>query len=119
MSILDSYFASFDNPSQDKFDRGYRLFVRGLREMQPDKAFYPDANSTMRLTYGPVGDYSAADAVHYDYITTAKGILQKKDNTNPEFVVPEKLEKLIKAKDFGQYADESGELVVASSTVLT
>ena len=112
MSILDSYFASFDNPSQDKFDRGYRLFVRGLREMQPDKAFYPDANSTMRLTYGPVGDYSAADAVHYDYITTANGILQKKDNTNPEFIVPEKLEKLIKAKDFGQYADESGELVV-------
>ena len=112
MSILDAYFASFTNPSQDKFDKGYRLFVRGLREMQPDKAYYPDANSTMRLTYGPVGDYSPADAVQYDFITTANGILQKKDNTNPEFVVPEHLEELIENKDFGQYADESGELVV-------
>ena len=112
MSILDSYFASFANPAQEKYDRGYRLFVRGLREMQPDKAFYPDANSTMRLTYGPVGDYSPADAVQYDFITTANGILQKKDNTNPEFIVPEHLEELIRNKDFGQYADESGELVV-------
>ena len=80
--------------------------------MQPDKAYYPDANSTMRLTYGPVGDYKAADAVHYDYVTTANGILEKKDNTNPEFVVPEKLEELIRARDFGQYADASGELNV-------
>ena len=112
MSILDAYFASFTNPSQDKFDKGYRLFVRGLREMQPDKAYYPDANSTMRLTYGPVGDYSPADAVQYDFITTANGILQKKDNTNPEFVVPAYLEELIENKDYGQYADESGELVV-------
>ena len=112
MSILDAYFASFTSPSQDKFDKGYRLFVRGLREMQPDKAFYPDANSTMRLTYGPVGDYSPADAVQYDFITTANGILQKKDNTNPEFVVPDQLEELIENRDFGQYADDSGELVV-------
>ena len=86
-------------PAQDKFDKGYRLFVKGLREMQPDKAYYPDANSTMRLTYGPVGDYKAADAVHYDFVTTANGILEKKDNTNPEFVVPEKLEELILAEE--------------------
>ncbi|MBM72273.1 MAG: serine protease [Crocinitomicaceae bacterium] len=112
MSILDTYFASFTSPSQDKFDKGYRLFVKGLREMQPDKAFYPDANSTMRLTYGPVGDYSPADAVQYDFITTANGILQKKDNTNPEFVVSDQLEELIENRDFGQYADDSGELVV-------
>lgn len=112
MSVFDTYVASMTNPSQDMFDKGYRLFVRGLREMQPEKAFYPDANSTMRLTYGPVGDYSPADAVKYDFITTANGILQKKDNTNPEFVVPEHLEELIKSRDFGQYADESGELVV-------
>ena len=112
MSILEVYFTSFENPAQDKFDKGYRLFVRGLREMKPDKAYYPDANSTMRLTYGPVGDYKAADAVHYDFVTTANGILEKKDNTNPEFVVPEKLEELILARDFGQYADASGELNV-------
>ena len=112
MSILDVYFSTFTSPSQDKFDKGYRLFVRGLREMNPNKAYYPDANSTMRLTYGAVGDYSPADAVQYDFITTANGILQKKDNTNPEFVVPDHLEELIEKKDFGKYANEEGELVV-------
>jgi len=112
MSIYERYSQGTAAETQEKFDRGYRLFVRGLREMQPEKAWYPDANSTMRLTYGPVGDYKPADAVHYDFVTTANGILEKKDNSNPEFIVPERLEQLIKARDFGPYADESGELVV-------
>jgi len=112
MSILETYFGSMESDAQDKYDRGYRLFVKGLREMQPNKAFYPDANSTMRCTYGPVGDYSPADAVQYDFVTTANGILQKMDNTDPEFVVPARLEELLKARDYGQYVDESGELVI-------
>ena len=112
MSILETYFGSMESDAQDKFDRGYRLFVKGLREMQPNKAFYPDANSTMRCTYGPVGDYSPADAVQYDFVTTANGILQKMDNTDPEFVVPAKLEELLMDRDYGQYVDESGELVI-------
>ena len=112
MSILETYFGSMESDAQDKFDRGYRLFVKGLREMQPNKAFYPDANSTMRCTYGPVGDYSPADAVQYDFVTTANGILQKMDNTDPEFVVPAKLEELLMSRDYGQYVDESGELVI-------
>ena len=112
MSILQTYFGSMESNAQDKYDRGYRLFVKGLREMQPNKAFYPDANSTMRCTYGPVGDYSPADAVQYDFVTTANGILQKMDNTDPEFVVPARLEELLMARDYGQYVDESGELVI-------
>ena len=112
MSLLQRYFQGTSPEVQAKFDRGYRLFVRGLRELMPEKAWYPDANSTMRLTYGPVGDYKPADAVHYDFVTTANGILEKKDNSNPEFIVPERLEQLIKARDFGPYADENGELVV-------
>ena len=112
MSILDTYFGSMESDAQAKFDRGYRLFVKGLREMQPNKAFYPDANSTMRCTYGPVGDYSPADAVQYDFVTTASGILQKMDNTDPEFIVPAKLEELLLSRDYGQYVDESGELVI-------
>ena len=112
MSILETYFGSMESEAQDKYDRGYRLFVKGLRAMQPNKAFYPDANSTMRCTYGPVGDYSPADAVQYDFVTTANGILQKMDNTDPEFVVPARLEELLKARDYGQYVDESGELVI-------
>lgn len=111
-SMANKYFESFANPDQAKFDKGYRLFVDGLRQMLADKAFYPDANSTMRLTYGTVGDYYPADAVHYDFITTANGILEKYDPSNPEFVLPERLIELIDAEDFGQWSDENGELVV-------
>lgn len=112
MSILQAYFGSMESSAQADFDKGYRLFVKGLREMQPNKAFYPDANSTMRCTYGPVGDYSPADAVQYDFVTTANGILQKMDNTDPEFIVPARLEELLVARDYGQYADDNGELII-------
>ncbi|BDD08855.1 peptidase S46 [Fulvitalea axinellae] len=96
-----------------KLNTSNRLFVKGLREMNPDKLYYPNANSTMRFTYGTVGSYSPADAVHYNYYTTLNGVMQKEDATNPEFVVPAKLKQLYEAKDYGQYADEKGELVVA------
>ncbi|MFM9005809.1 MAG: S46 family peptidase, partial [Flavobacteriales bacterium] len=66
-----------------KLNKGMRQYVAGLREMSPAKTFAPDANSTMRITYGVVDDYKAADAVHYDYYTTAAGIMEKRDNTNP------------------------------------
>ncbi len=94
-----------------KFNQGMRTFVAGLREMNSTKTYAPDANSTMRLTYGVVNDYKAADAVNYDYYTTAAGIMEKRDNSNPEFVVPEKLANLIEKKDFGRYANKKGELV--------
>jgi hypothetical protein len=111
-SAIQTYFAGMANPAEAKFNRGYRLLVKGLREMDSDRAIAPDANSTMRITYGAVAPYKAADAVNYDFITTANGVLEKKDNTNPEFVVPDALDDLIRSRDFGQYADESGELVV-------
>jgi hypothetical protein len=111
LSAIEKYRESFFNPSQEKFDTGYRLFVAGQMEMMKDKKWYPDANSTMRLTYGKVGDYVPMDAVQYDYYTTTDGILEKMDNSNPEFVVPAKQEELINKKDFGRYANEKGELV--------
>jgi hypothetical protein len=80
-----------------------RLWMAGLREMMPDKAFYPDANSTMRLTYGSVLDYKGADAVYYDYVTHLSGVMEKEDPSNDEFIVPDKLKKLYQAKDFGRY----------------
>ncbi len=92
------------------------LFVKGLREFyaetQPEKSLYPDANSSLRMTYGSVQDYQPADAVSYDYICTANGILEKYVPGDYEFDVPQRLLDLIEAKDFGQYADENGELVV-------
>ena len=112
MSLIETYRGYFASPEQSKFDRGYRLLTAGLREMQPEKMWYPDANSTMRVSYGQVGDYDPADAVHYDFVTTANGILQKKDNSNPEFVVDPTLETLIRNEDYGRYADENGDLVL-------
>ncbi len=93
-----------------KFNKGYREFVAGYRKMET-RQLAPDANSTMRVTYGKIKNYKAADALIYDYYTTTNGILEKWDNSNPEFVVPDKLVELIKNKDFGQYANDKGELV--------
>ena len=62
---------------QEKISKGDRLFVRGLMEMQPDKAWAPNANSTIRLTYGKVGSYKPRDAVFYDYYTTLTGVIEK------------------------------------------
>ena len=82
-----------------------RMFIAGLREMEPDKVFYPDANSTMRMSYGSVQDYIAADAVFYDYFTTLAGVMEKEDATNDEFFVEEKLNTLYANKDFGPYGE--------------
>ena len=92
------------------------LFVKGLREYyaatQPGKSLYPDANSTMRMSYGSVQDYMPADAVHYDYVCTANGILEKYIPGDFEFDAPKRLIELIEKKDFGTYADDNGELIV-------
>lgn len=95
--------------------RGNRNFLAGLREMMPEKKFSPDANGTMRLTYGQVLDYYPADAVHYDYTTTLKGVMEKEDPRVDEFVVPAKLKELYKAKDYGPYG-QNGELVTCFLT---
>jgi hypothetical protein len=92
-----------------------RLFIAGIREMNPKLVKYPDANSTMRMTYGSVLDYYPADAVHYDYVTTLKGVMQKEDPKNDEFIVEKKLKELFQAKDYGQYG-ENGEMVVCFLT---
>ena len=73
---------------------------------------YPDANFTIRLTYGNVKSYNPKDGVHYNYFTTMKGIMEKEDPNNPEFVVPAKLKELYNNKDFGRYALKNGEMPV-------
>ena len=95
-----------------KLDEAERLLIKALREMYPDGDFYSDANFTMRMTYGTVNSYIAADAVTYDYYTTLGGVIAKMDNTNPEFIVPEKLVSLYESKDYGNYANKDGELPV-------
>lgn len=90
-----------------QYARGHRLYVAGLMEMMPDHKFYPDANFTIRLTYGQVLPYRPADGVIYDYYTTLEGVIAKEDPNNPlEFTVPDKLKELFKNKDYGQYAED-------------
>ncbi len=111
-SVITLYRTGLGEADPVMFDQSYRLFVDGLRKMNSSKNYSPDANSTMRITYGSVQDYYPADAKHYDYITTHKGILEKEDPSNPEFIVPSKLKELIEAEDFGNYADANGDLIV-------
>ena len=94
-------------------DVGSKAFTAGLLEWEKGKPSYPDANSTMRLTYGHVLPYSPKDAVLYRHYSTVKGVLEKEDPENPEFIVPAKLKELIENRDFGRYADPSDGLVHA------
>jgi len=118
--IAEYYNNAYYNPEKvalkDTLTDAKRLFIKALRESKPDKSFYPDANSTMRLTYGQVMSYEPKDGVEYKYYTTLKGVMQKEDETNPEFVVAPKLKELYMKKDFGQYANADGRMPVAFLT---
>lgn len=101
------------------FDEGYalahRTYVKGLLEMYGNQANFPDANFTLRLTYGQVKGYSPSDAVYYRCQTTLDGVMEKEDPSNWEFVVPDKLKTLYNAKDFGKYGLPNGKMPVAFS----
>ena len=94
----------------------HKAYIRGLNEMKLPTPSYPDANFTIRLTYGNVKSYNPKDGVHYNYYTTTDGILEKEDPENPEFVVPAKLKELIQKKDFGRYAMADGTMPVCFLT---
>ncbi|MDQ1772601.1 serine protease [Labilibaculum sp. A4] len=100
----------------DQLQKGKRLFVDGLMQINKKKNLAPDANSSIRLTYGNVGGYTPKDGVYYKHFTTLKGVMEKEDPTNDEFVVPAKLKELYNKKDFGQYADKNGNLPVCFLT---
>ncbi|WP_339739196.1 S46 family peptidase [uncultured Sunxiuqinia sp.] len=112
MSILGSKMSE----TKDDLLTGRRLFVAGLMEMEQDRKFYPDANSTMRLTYGTIGDYVPRDGVHYSYYTTLKGYIEKEIPGDDEFDVPARLKELYYANDYGQYVDKDGTLHTCFTT---
>jgi len=95
-----------------KLDSLYRIYVQGLKKMKKDEKFWPDANFTMRIAYGEVKGYSPNDAVDYRYYTTLDGVIQKNATGKKDYVIPDKLKKLYRNKNFGRYAMESGELPV-------
>ena len=95
------------------YNTAHKVWVKGMMDLKQGKGMpiYPDANSTLRLTYGKVLSYEPADGVTYDYYTTLKGAMEKEDPNNWEFVVPEKLKQLYKAQDYGRYG-KNGEMPV-------
>lgn len=115
ISVTAAKYANLTNNLRNTIASGNRMFVAGMKEMDPGKKFYPDANSTMRVSYGKVLDYYPADAVHYDYFTTLYGVMQKEDPENEEFIVEKKLKDLYQQKDYGRYG-ENGDMVVCFLT---
>ena len=109
MELMKSY-----REKHAPYAEGHRKYIAGLMMQQPRKAWAPDANFTIRLTYGRVLPYSPADGIEYNYYTTLKGVMEKEDPKNPaEFTVPGRLKELYAAKDFGRYANAKGEMPVA------
>lgn len=94
------------------YNRAHKVWVEKTLayKAHEGKAIYPDANSTLRLTYGKIGSYPGDDGIRYRHYTTLKGVMEKEDPANPEFVVPEKLKTLYANKDFGRYAMKNGEM---------
>ena len=97
--------------ADEKLDRADRLFMKGIREMDSERIFYPNANFTMRLTYGNVLPYEPKDGIKYNYKTTFEGVLQKEDASNPEFNVDPIMKQKYLDGDLGQYG-ENGALIV-------
>lgn len=123
MGFIDVYrnkIFNIQGPAEARLKNAMMLYIDGLRQMNSTKFYAPDANFTMRCTYGNVLDYSPADAVRYDHVTTIEGIMQKEDPKNDEFIVPKKLKELYEKKDYGRYA-MNGTLPVAflSNTDIT
>ncbi len=92
--------------------KGERLFFAGLREMMPEKNFSPDANSTMRMSYGTIAGYQPFDGAWYDYYTTSEGVFEKYDPKDPDFDVQQDILQLLGKREFDRYANENGDLVL-------
>ncbi|MFL5753207.1 MAG: S46 family peptidase [Bacteroidia bacterium] len=107
--MVRPYFSNYDA----QLNGLYKTYMKGLTDTYKGKTFYPDANSTLRLTYGKVKAYIPRDGVSYKHYTTLEGIMEKENPNSDEFIVSPKLKELYANKDYGQYADKGGKLRVA------
>ena len=119
-NVMDFYFDNVRNKSVElngQIAELQRVFMRGQMEFHaeqnPDKMMYPDANFTLRVTYGKVGGFSPRDAVRYKHFTTLDGIMQKENPDIYDYVVTDRLRELYENKDYGRYADKDGSMHVA------
>ena len=119
-SVKDGYNATSNamKAETDAYNLAHKTWVAGMLDLKAKNGtpVYPDANSTLRLTYGKIGSYEPADGVEYLYYTTLKGVMEKEDPNNPEFVVPAKLKELYEKKDFGPYAMPDGRMPICFAT---
>ncbi|WP_418945652.1 S46 family peptidase [Phocaeicola coprocola] len=119
-SVKEGYKATDEamKAETNAYNRAHKTWVAGMLALKQKegKAIYPDANSTLRLTYGKIGSYEPADGKEYLYYTTLKGVMEKEDPENPEFVVSPKLKELYEKKDFGPYAMADGRMPVCFVT---
>ena len=119
-SVKDGYNATSNamKAETDAYNLAHKTWVAGMLELKAKNGtpVYPDANSTLRLTYGKIGSYEPADGMEYLYYTTLKGVMEKEDPNNPEFVVPAKLKELYEKKDFGPYAMPDGRMPICFAT---
>lgn len=120
---MKSFYAKYDEivakaqAVELKLAKGERLYMAGIMLMLKDKRkFYPDANSSMRLTYGKVTNYTPTDGAEKPYFTTLDQLIKRENPNSPDFIVPEKLKDLYNRKDFGQYADATGTIPVCFLT---
>ncbi|MBO4481367.1 MAG: S46 family peptidase, partial [Bacteroidales bacterium] len=98
--------------SMYKINELYRVYVKALMEKDADKTFYPDANLTLRVTYGNIKGFSPADGVEYSCYTTLDGVMQKENPDIFDYKVHPRLKELYEKKDYGRYANSKGELPV-------
>ena len=94
----------------------HKTYLKGLMEKADGTPMAPDANSTMRMTYGSVKSYQPKDGVTYNHYTTLKGVMEKENPKSSEFIVPARLKELYEKKEYGDYALPNGEMPVAFLT---
>ncbi|MGI6718306.1 MAG: S46 family peptidase [Bacteroidales bacterium] len=110
-SLIDSYVDNIYpelSKIQTTIDSTMRFYVKAQMEFEEDNAFYPDANFTLRVTYGKIEGFKPFDGANYNYFTTLDGVMEKEDPNNYDYVVVPKLKQLYTMKDYGRYADKDG-----------
>ena len=109
VDILETYQVQVqrkENEIQDRINKLQRFYMQAQLDVFKEKRFFPDANRTMRVTYGKVKGYDVRDGVKYDFYTYLDGVMEKYIPGDYEFDVPEKLRTLYQNKDYGPYASD-------------
>ncbi len=106
--MIDPKFQEINN----KINRLEQQYMKAIMEVLPNQRYFPDANGTLRVTYGQVKGYSPRDAVYYEPVTHLEGVMEKYIPGDYEFDVPEKLRLLYQTKDYGKYADANGQMPI-------